>query len=48
LEPAERNVLDEREDVALEGREVDELAVPLGPARTLARGVRPKRASAFL
>jgi hypothetical protein len=26
LEPAERNVLDEREDVALEGGEVEELA----------------------
>jgi hypothetical protein len=34
LQPAERDVLDEREDVALEGGEVDELAVLFVPCST--------------
>jgi hypothetical protein len=36
LQPAERDVLDQREDVALERREVDELAVLLVPLSGLA------------
>ena len=36
LQPAERDALDEREDVSLEGREVDELAVLFVPLACLA------------
>src|SRR6478672_10150658 len=36
LQPAERDVLDQREDVALEGGEVDELAVLFVPRACLA------------
>ena len=35
LQPAERDLLDEREDVALEGGEVNELAMLLVPLRCL-------------
>lgn len=42
MQPAERNVLDQWEDVALESGEVDELAVPFVPLPCLpfARDVR--------
>jgi hypothetical protein len=48
LEPAERNVLDEREDVALEGGEVDELAVLFVPLAYLALGRRRWRSSTVI